>query len=224
MGNYEWIFAWMRQYFLQRPILVITFLAWNSLEAIETMGDVNAIGSLNSVSAAATLVSSASTKGPSGLAQAATSGNKSTASISGLGLLLSNLEQLQTRNPDQFKQALSQVITQLQQAAQAHGQTADGQFLTSLANKLQNVANGGQFATIQPKIRHHHAGNLYQGGNAPATATTQSAQVKPSAAQSAQSTTTASKTAGSAPTGPLADLNDFFQGLAEQVGNVLKAS
>ena len=187
------------------------------------MSDVKAIGSLNSASAATALVSSASTKGPSGIAQAVNA-NKSTASISGLGLLFSNLEQLQARNPDQFKQVLSQIIAQLQQAAQAQGQTADGQFLTSLANKLQNVANGGQFAAVQPKVHHHRGGKIYQIGNAPATPATQSAQLKPSTTQSAQSTTPATKTAGNAPAGPLADLNDLFESLAEQVGNALKAS
>jgi len=131
------------------------------------MSDVKAIGSLNSASAVSTLVSSSSIKGPSVIAQAANA-NKSTSSISGLGLLFSNLQQLQANNPDQFKQVLNQIIAQLQQEAQAHGQTADGQFLTSLANKLQNVANGGQFASVQPKIHQHHAGKIYQVGNQPA--------------------------------------------------------
>jgi hypothetical protein len=66
----------------------------------------------------------------------------SSASISGLGQLFSNLQQLQGQNPGQFAQALSQIGTSLQASAQQ--QTGGvSQFLSNLANTFLQAASSG---------------------------------------------------------------------------------
>jgi hypothetical protein len=53
------------------------------------------------------------------------------------------LQQLQTHNPAEFQQVVSQIASQLQSAAKpTQGQQSN--FLSNLATKFQNVANGGQ--------------------------------------------------------------------------------
>ena len=74
---------------------------------------------------------------------------QSSATISGPGQLLSDLEQLQAQNPAEFKQVVTQIASQLQAAAQQQGQTPQGQFLSKLASEFQNVANGGSLSQLQ---------------------------------------------------------------------------
>ena len=65
---------------------------------------------------------------------------------------------MQTQNPAQFQQVVTQIASQLQTAAQQAGsdQTPQGQFLSALAQKFQNVANGGSLSQLQPSQSHHH--------------------------------------------------------------------
>jgi len=91
---------------------------------------------------------------------------RSSASFSPLGSLLSNLQQLQAQNPTQFNQVVTQTAGQLQAAAQRQGQTPAGQFLATLADKFQNIADGGDLSQLQPQHHHHHAHRAYAGNQA----------------------------------------------------------
>ena len=89
---------------------------------------------------------------------------QSSATISGPGQLLSDLQQLQTQDPTQFTQLVSQIASQLQTAAQqTQGQQSD--FLSNLASKFQSVANGGSLSQLQPQQsgghHHHHVQQAY---------------------------------------------------------------
>jgi hypothetical protein len=83
-----------------------------------------------------------------GGSSAAVSGDS--ASISGPGKLLSEPQQLQQKDPTKFQEVVSQIATQLQSAAQQAGQGPQADFLSSLAQKLQNVASTGDLSQLQP--------------------------------------------------------------------------
>jgi hypothetical protein len=86
--------------------------------------------------------------------EAGGSASQSTASISGPGQLLSNLEQLQTQNPAKFQQVITQIVSQLQAAAQqTQGPTSN--FLSHLASKFQATAGG----TTPLHIQYHQLNN-----------------------------------------------------------------
>ncbi|HLJ93761.1 MAG TPA: hypothetical protein VKU02_11285 [Gemmataceae bacterium] len=85
----------------------------------------------------------------------------SSASISGVGQLLGSLQQLQAQNPSQFQQVVAQIANQLQTAAQQQGQTREGQFLSNLASKFENVANGGSLSQLESHHHGHHAHQTY---------------------------------------------------------------
>lgn len=83
------------------------------------------------------------------------------AKISGPGQLLSQLQQLQSQDPTKFTQVVSDIATQLQNAAQqATGPQSD--FLSNLANRFQTTANTGDLSALQPHHHgHHHAHATY---------------------------------------------------------------
>ena len=63
--------------------------------------------------------------------------------------LLSKLEQLKQSDPDKFKEVLTNIADELNNAAkQKSGFIA--QILTSLADKFQSVANGGDISQLMP--------------------------------------------------------------------------
>jgi len=68
--------------------------------------------------------------------------DQSSASISGLGQLFSNLQQLQNQNPNQFVQVIDEVICMLIHEAQQQIGSAS-QYLTSLANSFQQASPAG---------------------------------------------------------------------------------
>jgi hypothetical protein len=84
----------------------------------------------------------------------------SSASVSSPGQLLSNLYELQTQNPTAFTQVVTQIANQLQAAAQ-QAQGPASPFLSSLAQKFQNIADGGSLAQLQPSHAHDHAPQAY---------------------------------------------------------------
>ena len=79
----------------------------------------------------------------------------STATISGPGQLLSNLQQLQAQDPARFQQVTSQIATQLQTAAQ-QTQGPQSNFLSTLSSKFQNISSGGSLSQLVPGQHHHH--------------------------------------------------------------------
>jgi hypothetical protein len=90
-------------------------------------------------------------------------GSQSSATISGPGQLLSNLQQLQAQDPTKFQQVVAQIANQLQSAAQQiQGPQSD--FLSNLGAKFQSVSNGGSLTQVQPQQHqhhHHHAQQAY---------------------------------------------------------------
>ena len=70
--------------------------------------------------------------------------------ISSPGQLYSNLQKLQAQDPTTFKTVVAQIASQLQTAAREQGDTAQGLFLSNLAQKFQNVANGGDLSQLTP--------------------------------------------------------------------------
>lgn len=107
----------------------------NAMEALQSLSNLNAAGGVSSLAG-------------TGLSQ-------STASISALGQLFSNLNQLETQNPTQFKQTVAQIATELQTAAQQQTGSSS-QFLSQLATNLQEAATTGSLSNIQ---HNHHANN-----------------------------------------------------------------
>jgi hypothetical protein len=98
-------------------------------------------------------------------AQGTTGPNQISTTISGPGQLFSNLQQLQAQDPAKFQQVVSDIASQLQAASkQAQGPQSD--FLSNLAAKFQNVANGGSLSQLLPgQHQHlHHAHKAYGEG------------------------------------------------------------
>jgi hypothetical protein len=140
----------------------------------------------------------------SGSAGGVQGGGQDSAKISGPGQLYNNLQQLQQKDPDKFKQVVTDIANQLQTAAQQAGQNPAGQFLSNLADKFQNVANGGDLSQLQPHHHHHHAHGTYN----------QSGQPVPQAPS-----TTAP--AGSDPSSPGTDIRQLFASIANEVSQAL---
>jgi hypothetical protein len=82
-------------------------------------------------------------------------------SISPMGQLLSNLQELQAQDPTKFQQVVGQIANQLQTAAQQQGATGTGNFLTQLSAKFQSVADGGDLSQLQPHHHGHHGHHTY---------------------------------------------------------------
>jgi hypothetical protein len=131
---------------------------------------------------------------------------QSSASFSPLGSLLSNLQQLQAQNPAQFNQVVTQIAGQLQAAAQQQGQTPAGQFLATLADKFQNIANGGDLSQLQPQHHHHHAHRAYTGNQTDSLA----------AGASVSSPTTDAQASGSG-----SNLQQLFASISQEVSQAL---
>ncbi len=132
--------------------------------------------------------SSAAASGLTGVSGASSAG-QSSASISGPGQLLSNLQQLQTQNPTQFQQVVSNIAGQLQTASQ-QVQGPQSSVLSGLAAKFQSVASGGSLSQLQPQQHHHHhhAQQAYsQNSQSPSQGI--AALVQPSGSQSANGST-----------------------------------
>ena len=101
------------------------------------------------------------------------------AQISAPAQLYAELQQLQTQNPAEFNQVVTNIANQLQTAAQQAGNTPQGQFLSNLASQFQNVANGGDLSQLQPKPQGHHHHHTYD----------QNGQLQSSSASAASQTT-----------------------------------
>jgi hypothetical protein len=85
-----------------------------------------------------------SSSGPTGIG----AGPGASANISGPGQLFSNLQQLQSQNPTEFTQLVSQIASQIQSASQSvQGPLA--QYLQSLSNSFQSVASTGNLNQLQ---------------------------------------------------------------------------
>lgn len=153
-------------------------------QAASALQMLQALSSLDSASS----ISSASSVGLS----------QSSASISGLGQLFGNLNQLATQNVSQFQQMASVVASDLLNAAQNQtGSTST--MLTNLANTIEQAATSGNALQL---FQHHNRAQETQGYNSTGQPTSIGA------ANSTGSSTNAS-------------LNQLFVALAQQVGSAL---
>ncbi len=132
-------------------------------------------------------------------------GGQSSASISGPGQLVSELQQLQQQNPTEFQQIVSQIAKQLESAAQQAGQGQQGTLLSDLAQKFQNVANGGDLSQLLP--------------SQPANAVEQTYGQSGSVLTQAASTQTSATGASSSTSG--VDLKQLFQSISNEVSQAL---
>ena len=108
-----------------------------------------AAGNTNSVSPAATL-------------------QDSTANISPIAQFLSNLQQMQKQNPDQFKQVTATIASKLQQAAtnaQSQGNSAWANQLNQLASQFQTASTTGQMPAVQSLQQAGESGHHHHGGH-----------------------------------------------------------
>lgn len=101
---------------------------------------------------------------------ATSSGSAASVDISKPGQLFSKLKNLETSDPDQFKQVMTDVSNSLKVTAQQDGSTPDGQALSALADKFAQAASSGNLSPLQPAQGHHghhgHHGHGGQGGQA----------------------------------------------------------
>jgi hypothetical protein len=78
-------------------------------------------------------------------------GSVDSALISSPGQLYSQLQQLQSQNPDQFQQVTSTIAGQLASAA-AQAPGGAGSFLETLASQFQSAAQTGDASVLQPPL------------------------------------------------------------------------
>ena len=101
---------------------------------------------------------------------------------------LTQLQQLQTQNPQEFQAMLTEITGQLDQAAgtaSANGNASEANPLTALANTFQNASTGGPLPTVQQLQQSGFSGHHDHGGH-------RSSCSSPSSASSAYQTANAS--------------------------------
>jgi hypothetical protein len=104
---------------------------------------------------------------PSGVSPSA-SLQDSTPDISPMAQILSNLQQIQQQNPDQFKQITASIADKLQQLAknaQGQGNLAWASQLSQLASQFQNASTTGQMPSAQALQQAGMSGHHHHGGH-----------------------------------------------------------
>ena len=85
-----------------------------------------------------------------------------------MAMFLSNLQQMQQQNPDQFKQITASVAAQLRQAAKdalSKGNSAWADQLNQLASQFQNASTTGQMPAVQSLQQAGMSGHHHHGGH-----------------------------------------------------------
>jgi hypothetical protein len=124
--------------------------------SISALGSVSGIGMMNQVVAldqkmgAPLSTPATSTDGTTSITASDTD------SVSGIGKLLSVLQDLATADPTQFKQATSDIATQLSDAA-SNTTGDESSFLKGLANQFQQASDTGDAAALTPKHHVQHS-------------------------------------------------------------------
>ena len=91
-----------------------------------------------------------------------------TSNISPMAMFLSNLQQMQQQNPDQFKQITANIAAKLQQAAKdalSKGNSAWADQLNQLASQFQNASTTGQMPAVQSLQQAGMSGHHHHGGH-----------------------------------------------------------
>jgi hypothetical protein len=112
--------------------------------------------------------------------------NTGTASLSGAGKdatdlsnpaqFLSELKQLSTQDPADFKSITAQIAQQLSTAAQNSNDPNQAAFLKTLAGNFQSASQTGDFSSLFPQAQahgHHHHGYSPQSGSDISSSNTQ---------------------------------------------------
>jgi HSP90 family molecular chaperone len=122
------------------------------------------------------------------------------ATVSGPGQFFSQLQQLQSQDPTEFKQIASTIASQLQTAAsQTTGNQS--QFLSTLATNFNTAATTGNLTSLEPHHRSHEGHGTYN----------QAGQVTP---------TSSATTASSTSTGGL-NVQQLFANISSEVTQAL---
>jgi hypothetical protein len=79
------------------------------------------------------------------------SANADSSTISPAGQILSQLEQLQQKDPAKLKQVLSQIAQQLNTAAQLNGPGSQGDALARLATRFKSASQTGDLSRLKPR-------------------------------------------------------------------------
>ena len=162
------------------------------------MSSINSLGStLNSINQSLlTEIGSFMKNQASSSANTNASGTASTDTLnfSQVGQLFQELSQLQTSNPAEFKQVVTDAANKLTAAASQATDPAQAQFLTNLADKFQQAAQDGNMTPFEQSAsasgasgahgHHHH----HHGGGEPPSSTSSTSD-----SSSTSSTTSASQ-------------------------------
>jgi hypothetical protein len=117
------------------------------------------------------------TKQPSTTASTSSATTSSdTIDFSLVATLFQQLKQLQTSDPSEFKQVLTDAAGKLQAAAQQQTDPTQAAFLNNLASRFQDAANTGNLSALQPQgsdgsyapkghHHHHHGGGSNETNN-----------------------------------------------------------
>jgi hypothetical protein len=109
---------------------------------------------VNTVSSTSSIYDSSQTSG----AQSANGTPAVSCDVSGIGSLMSQLEQLSQTDPAKFKQVTAEISDKLKtEAGQATGQQA--QFLSQLSDKFAQASQAGNMSRLEPPKHaggHHH--------------------------------------------------------------------
>ena len=147
------------------------------------MGSINNLGStLNSINQSLLNEIGSSQSGTSGAPSSATSSTDSV-NFSEVGQLFQQLSQLQTTDPAEFTQVVTDAANKLTAAAQQDTDPAQANFLNNLASKFQDAAQTGNLSAFeqQPSTssstpayqgrghHHHHHGGGSSSGSSTAT-------------------------------------------------------
>lgn len=114
--------------------------------------------------------SKTSTSASTAQTTASSSSSADSVSFSQVGQLFQELKQLQTSNPADFKQVMTDAANKLEAAAQQSSDPSQTSFLSNLATKFQNAAHTGNLSALQSQSssgssgtytahgHHHHHG------------------------------------------------------------------
>ena len=104
-------------------------------------------------------------KSPSPIADTTVSPTTDTVNLSQTSELMNDLKQLQTSDPAEFKQVLSDAATQLKTAAGQQTDPGAASFLSKLSDRFQKAADTGDLSALKPtasaggSYRPHHHGH-----------------------------------------------------------------
>lgn len=71
--------------------------------------------------------------------------------LSDSGQLLSRFQQLQSQDPERFKQAVGSVVDLLQKTSQELGDTREGRLVADVAASFQQLSEGGEISPLAPR-------------------------------------------------------------------------